>query len=178
SRPALLAATNALFQRMPDDALGAGIGWAPVQPGGKAHDDDLLLDGRPAPPLAFHVVPPGDDGKDWNKDPSIEHAAALCADAIRERLQQAHDGRLLRRDGDRMRPLEPRDCAVLARTHEEATAVRDALARCNVPAATVDRTSLYASDEARELRLLLLALLHAGDDERLRAALATPLFAL
>ncbi len=181
SRPTLLGAVNALFERAPEHALGEGIGFAPVASGDKARDGDLRLDGAPAVPLAFHVVPLREiDGKpgDWNKDESVEHAAALCAEAIRERLQQAREGRLLRRDGLGMRPLEPRDCAVLVRTHAEAAAVRHALARRNVPAATVDRTSLYASDDARDLLALLLALLHGGDDGRLRAALATPLFGL
>ena len=181
SRPALLAAINALFGQMPDGALGAGIAFAPVAAGDTARDDDLQRDGAPAAPLAFRVVPPRwVDGqpKDWTKDESIEHAAALCAEAIRTRLQRARDGRLRRRDGDTLRPLEPRDCAVLVRTHAEAAAVRRALARRNVPAATVDRTSLYASDEARDLLALLLALLHGGDGGRLRAALVTPLFGL
>ena len=179
SRPSLLAAVNALFQGAPGDALGAGIGFQPVSPGHKAHDADLQCDGAPAVPLAFHVVPPrvakGKD-TDWTKDASVEHAAALCAEAIRERLQLAQDRRLLRRDGDGLRPVEPRDCAVLVRTHAEGTAVRRALARRGVPAATVERSSLFASADAGDLLVLLLALLHGDDDARLRAALATPLF--
>jgi exodeoxyribonuclease V beta subunit len=183
SRPWLLDATNTLFAGLPHDALGEGIAFAPVAPGGKARDDDLQLDDQPAPPLAFHVVPVREvEGKprDWTKDDCIEMAAALCADAIRERLQLARDGRLLRRDSEtgQLRAVEPRDCAVLVRTHIEAAAVRRALSRRNVPAATVDRTSLFESDEARDLLALLLALLHGGDDGRLRAALATPLFGL
>ncbi len=180
SRPRLLAATNTLFDGLPADALGQGIAFTPVEPGGKACDDDLQFDGRPAPPLSFHVVPLRGDGKNWTKDESIERAAALCAEAIRERLQQARDGRLLRKDnaGKRMRVVEPRDCAVLVRTHVEAAAVRHALARRNVPAATVERTSLFESEEARDLLAVLLALLHGGDDDRLRAALAMPLFGL
>ena len=181
SRPVLLQTVNALFEGMPAAALGEGIAFAPVVAGDTAADGDLQLDGAPAPPLAFRIVPPPADGRRsacWNKDESIEHAAALCAEAIRDRLRLAADGRLLRRDRDALRPLEPRDCAVLVRTHAEAAAVRQALARRNVPAASVDRTSLYASDEARDLLALLLALSHPGDGGRLRAALATPLFGL
>ncbi|MFT4177865.1 MAG: exodeoxyribonuclease V subunit beta [Thermomonas sp.] len=181
SRPLLLSATNAVFAGMPAQALGEGIDFTPVQAGEKARDDDLQSDGTPAAPLAFHAVPPRIvDGKtkDWTKDESIEHAAALCAEAIRVRLQQARDGHLQRRDGNRLRPLEPRDCAVLVRTHAEGVAVRHALAQRNVPAASVDRRSLYASDEASELLTLLLALLQPADAARTRAALATPLFGL
>lgn len=181
SRPVLLEAVNALLGRMPDGALGEGIAFAPVDAGDKADDGDLQLDGAPAAPLAFHVVPPPEDGRrsdTWNKNESIAHAAALCADAIRDRLQLARDGRLLRRDRAAPRPLEPRDCAVLVRTHAEAAAVRRALSRRNVPAASVDRTSLYESEEARDLQALLQALLVPGDGGRLRAALATPSFGL
>lgn len=182
SRPCVLDVTNRLFQGLPPGALGSGIGFEPVAPGGRARDDDLQLDGEPAPPLAVHVVPERAakkrKGGNWNKAESIGHAAALCAEAVRERLQLAREGRLMRRDGGALRPVEPRDCAVLVRTHAEAAAVRRELARRNVPAVTVDRTSLFAGEEARDLLALLLALLHADDDGRMRAALATPLFGL
>ncbi|HZW17429.1 MAG TPA: exodeoxyribonuclease V subunit beta [Luteimonas sp.] len=183
SRPMVLDAVEALFKQAPQHAMGDAIDFQHVEPGGKASDDDLLLDGTAAPALEVHVISPKQvkkrDGSfvdgDWNKDESIEHAANLCAEAIRERLQAARDGRLSRRDGGQLRPVEPRDCAVLVRTHAEAGAVRRALSRCGVPAVAGGRTSLYQGEEAAELLTVLLALRHGGDDRRLRAALATRL---
>jgi exodeoxyribonuclease V beta subunit len=178
SRPGVLAVIEALFAQAPADALGEGIAFEPVAPGGNARDDDLCLDDAPAPALVFHTVPAREDtrAKDWVKEDSIRIAAALCADAIRDRLQLARDGRLLRRDGALgLRPLEPRDCAVLVRTHREADAVRRALARRGVPAVASGRISLFETEEADELLTLLLALREGRDDRRLRAALATRL---
>ncbi|WP_242111660.1 UvrD-helicase domain-containing protein [Luteimonas aquatica] len=180
SRPAVLRAVEALFADAPPGALGEDIAFEPVAPGGGVDDGDLRLDGRPAPALGFHRVPPREDGKDWNKDDAIRIAAALCADAIRDRLQCARAGRLLRRDAGTgadaaPRPLEPRDCAVLVRTHREAEAVRHALARRGVPAVASGRISLFQTEEAGELLTLLLALRGGRDDRRLRAALATRL---
>ena len=75
-----------------------------------------------------------------------------------------------------LRRIEPRDCAVLVRRNKEAAAVRDALAALGVPAVATGAQSLFASDAAQELLTLLLALAAPGDERRLRAMLATPLF--
>ena len=58
SRPLLLDAVAAVFAEAPDDAMGAGIAFQPVQPGGRTCDDDLQRDGVAAPALEVHVVPP------------------------------------------------------------------------------------------------------------------------
>ena len=46
------------------------------------------------------------------------------------------------------------------------------LALAGIPAVAAGKQSLFATGEARDLHALLLALLHGGDDGRLRAALA------
>ncbi|HMB43749.1 MAG TPA: UvrD-helicase domain-containing protein, partial [Luteimonas sp.] len=186
SRPCVLAAVNALFAPAPDGSLGTGIDFAQATPGRAAScDGDLVCDGTPVPALTFHAVPPrrvakggGVEAKDWDKPDSIRIAASLCADAIRERLQQAGEGRALRLEDDAWRALQPRDCAVLVRTHAEGDAVRAELARRGVPAVGAGRGSLYATASAQSLLTLLLALATPGDDRRLRAALASPLFGL
>ena len=183
SRPCVLAAVNALFEHAPPDALGAGIAFARNEAGRDAGcDADLLIAGAPAPPLTFHRVPARQDNgkqKDWNKRDSIGFAARLCADAIRDLLLAARTDLVQRADDDgTLRALQPRDCAVLVRTHDEGVAVREELARRGVPAVSVGRGSLFATTQAQSLLALLLALATPGDDRRLRAALASPLFGL
>ena len=182
SRPCVIAAVNTLFANAPPASLGAGIEFLPTKAGGKVADSDFVIAGAAAPGLQFHVVPQTTDRrngqpKDWTKPESVRIASNLCADAIRERLQQARDGRALCKDkhSQQMRPLQPRDFAVLVREHAQATAVREALARRGVPAVASGKESLYQGDEAQDLLALLLALRTPGDDRRLRAALATPL---
>ncbi|HEU0305575.1 MAG TPA: UvrD-helicase domain-containing protein, partial [Lysobacter sp.] len=179
SRPGVVAAVNALFANMPAAAMGAGIDFVPIEPA-KERDDALLIDGAPAPALTFHAVPqrPDRDGglRDHKAGESIDVAALLCARAIRDVLQE---GRATRRASDgTQRALEPRDCAVLVRRHNEAQAVRDALAALGVPAVATGRQSLFSSEAAQELLTLLLALAAPGDERRLRATLALPLFGL
>jgi len=174
SRPCVIAAVNTLFATLPLGVLGEGIGFLPTQPGGRTADADCVLEDRPAPAIHFHVVPSTESG-DWNKPTSVRIAADLCADAILQRLQRAASGRALRRDPHTkaLRPLQPRDFAVLVRDHRQAAAVRHALSLRGVPAVASGKASLYDSEEAQAVLTLLLALRSPGDDRRLRAALAT-----
>ena len=191
SRPCVIDTVNALFMRAyeraehadePDQSppLGEGIAFVATAAGGKVADDALLIDGLPAPALVFNELPRrrDDNGKekDWPKEESVEQLARGCAQAIRDLLQLARDNRARRRDGDAMRPLEPRDCAVLVRAHAEAVAVRHALAALGVPAVATGRQSVFETEQAHELLSLLLALASPFDERRLRAALATRLF--
>jgi len=186
ARPCVLAAVNTLFDasRIEQDILGKGITYAPNEPGRAAEcDAHLLRDDASMAALTFHTVPPRivekngkREIKDWDKPESTRIAARLCAQAIAALLRDARDGRAQRFDGDAMRPLLPRDMAVLVRVHDEATAVRQALADVGVPAVSAGRGSLFAGPQARTLLALLLALSAPGDERRLRAALATPLF--
>ncbi len=174
SRPAAIAAVNTLFAQAPRDILGEGIAFMATEPGGKTADEDLLIEGHSAPAIHFHAVPPNENGKDWTKPASVRAAADLCADAIAQRLQ----GPMQRKDvrSRAMRPLRPSDFAVLVRDHRQAAAMRHALSLRGVPAVAAGKDSLYEGEEAQDLLALLLALRAPGDDRRLRAALATPLF--
>ena len=134
-----------------------------------------MIDGAPAPALVLQQLPAKAKGT-WTAPESIELAARSCARAIRDLLVLAREGRATRRDGDAQRPIEPRDCAVLVRSHREGIAIRDALTHLGVPAVSAGRGSLYETDEAQQLLALLLALSTPGDERRLRAVLATPLF--
>ncbi|MCC8363126.1 UvrD-helicase domain-containing protein [Lysobacter sp. A6] len=179
SRPCVLAAVNRLFDAAPaaDALLGEGIVFAATQPGGRALDADLRIDDCDAPAITLQLLPAKPNSKkEWSKDESIDLAARTCARAIRDLLMRARFERATRRDGAGHRPIEPRDCAVLVRSHREGIAIRDALTHLGVPAVSAGRGSLYESDEAQQLLALLLALSTPGDERRLRAVLATPLF--
>ncbi|MFL6591426.1 MAG: UvrD-helicase domain-containing protein [Luteimonas sp.] len=185
ARPCVLSAVNLLFAQAPEGALGPRIGFVASEPGRDADcDTHLQRDGRAMPPLTFRAVPPRMvahrngriEHKDWDRPESTRHAARLCAEAIAGLLRDARAGQASRMDGGTSRPLLPRDMAVLVREHREAAAVRHALGTCGVPAVSAGRGSLFDTPQARTLLALLLALASPGDERRLRAALATPLF--
>lgn len=176
SRPCLLQAIAALYANAAAaDSGGEGpfcdrrIGFHPLQPGGIVDDAACQCDGQPAPGLVLHLLRSGADR--LSADASREAAATACAATIRRTLAAAGAGRA-RIDG---RPIEAGDFAVLVRSHREAAIIRQALARVGIAAVAAGRQSLFASEQAHALRLLLLAMTQPADEGRLRAALATPL---
>ncbi|WP_296247269.1 exodeoxyribonuclease V subunit beta, partial [uncultured Stenotrophomonas sp.] len=172
SRPGVLRAIQALYDNAGAEAfLDERIQFEPVLPGSKRSDDDYLLDGKPAPALTLQLIAGDADGKPLKADASRDAATAACVADIHKVLSAAREERALV-DG---KPVQPGDIAVLVRSHKEASRVQQALAALGIPAVTAGKQSLFASAEAHELRLLLLALLQPADEGRLRAALATVL---
>ncbi|WP_282260661.1 exodeoxyribonuclease V subunit beta [Stenotrophomonas sp. PS02301] len=171
SRPAVLHATEALYANAGERAfLEADIAFEPVHPGSTRVDADFLRDGIPAPGLTVRVLHNTEAG-DLKADPSRQQASDACVAAIHQILSEARQGRALLRDV----PVQPGDIAVLVRSHKEATRIQQALGAVGIPAVAAGKQSLYATPEAHDLRLLLLALLQPADEGRLRAALSTVL---
>ena len=172
SRPGVLRAIQALYDNAgPEAFLDERIQFEPVLPGSKRSDADYLFDGKAAPALTLQLIAGDADGKPLKADASRDAATAACVADIHRVLSAAREGRALV-DG---KPVQPGDIAVLVRSHKEASRVQQALAALGIPAVAAGKQSLFASTEAHELRLLLLALLQPADEGRLRAALATVL---
>jgi exodeoxyribonuclease V beta subunit len=186
SRPSLLAALGALYAQAGDTAfIDQRIRFTPLQSGGTRADEALLVDGDPAPALTLWQapLPPQDERgkrKPWPAAVSRTLATGACVAAIHSRLDQARAGRwqVIDKATQALRPLQAGDCAVLVRSHSEASMIRQALALAGIPAVSAGKWSLFATAEAGELHALLLALRHGGDDARLRTALATVLIGL
>ena len=178
SRPSVLAAIGALYATAGADAfIDERIEFHQVEAGGKRRDEDFLRAEAVAPALTiWQAAPTGGFNKKgepttWSAPRSRELATNACVAAIHGVLSDARAGKALV-DG---KPVQPGDIAVLVRSHREATMVQQALALAGIAAVAAGKQSLFATGEARELHALLLALLHSGDDGRLRAALATVL---
>jgi exodeoxyribonuclease V beta subunit len=120
-----------------------------VLPGTRRHDADYLRDGVAAPALTLRLLRSG-DGTPLKADASRE-AATACV---------AHLHRVL---ADARGHCADRRQAGAAGRHRRAGAttrmprVQQALARAGVPAVAAGKQSLFATDEAAELRALLLA---------------------
>ncbi|HET9835679.1 MAG TPA: UvrD-helicase domain-containing protein [Rhodanobacteraceae bacterium] len=172
-------AINALFSR--DGAfVEAGITHEDVHPAPRVAQRALLVDGQPAPGLQVWQLPStGITNKDgstraWNKGDAQSQIEAACVAQIIEWLEGASRGRVSLRDGDGgTRELCARDIAVLVNSNREARSMQRALSRAGVPAASCLRASVYASEEAADLRLLLEALRDPADATRARAARAS-----
>jgi len=176
SSPGLLRAVEAVFaQGDPAQAfVDPRIRFHPVEAGGRAADDDVLVDGRPLAPLTcWHL----DADEAQGKSESRERLAAGCAEAIVGLLRKARAGAATIREhpGAAAVALAPRHLAVLVATNDEAALMQDALAARGVASATIRQESVFASEEARDLHAFLAALENRRE-ARLRAALASRLF--
>ncbi|QIL19428.1 exodeoxyribonuclease V subunit beta [Thermomonas sp. HDW16] len=177
SRPAVLTAIAALYKQAGDAAfIDQRIEFREVDAGGKCADADFQRNGVSAPAATVWQAPApkaDDKGKlkPWSAGRARELATQACVAAIHAVLSDARAGNA-QIDG---KPVQPGDIAVLVRSHREATMIQQALALVGIAAVAAGKQSLFATGEARDLHALLLALLHSGDDGRLRAALSTVL---
>ena len=154
SSPELIGVLNLLFEQR-SDLFGPRIGFERAQPIHPQTD---------TPGLPVQVVI-SERGGAANAE---EHREFLLGHAIAHMVHQLDNGH-----------AQPKDLAVLVRSHGQADAVMKALARSRIPAVYLsDRSQVFQSDDARDLWLLLRALAQPRRASALRAALGTPLWGL
>ena len=174
SRPAVLGAIEALFTRN-DKPFRSDIQFHPVIAARTGDEDALSVAGAPPPGLTVHWLPPPADAskKRRPKDDDVRDAIATTVAEIVRLLERSE-----LRDNEGTRRVRASDIAVLVRKNKQVAWVRDALAAAGIGAATQGNDSVFAAEAAGELRCLLAACAHPGDDARVRAALATRLLGL
>ena len=170
----LCEAVNALFS-VPGAFIEAGIEHPDIHPAQAVMRRALLRDGQPLPALELWRLDPEQVGHASGKQPSKDRARTViqqaCVAWIASMLRD--DGVRLCDKHGRLQKLQPRHVAVLVNANAEAHAMQAALGRAGVPASCNLRTSVYASDEAADLALLLDALATPDDLRRARAARAS-----
>ncbi len=179
SRPLALQAVAALFGRGGGNAFDTpGIEFEAVAPGGACRDEHFRRHGADAPALHIHAIPAGQYAED-----ARQQCAANCVHAIHALLSDARAGQaeltVRQPDGSHAtRPVRPGDISVLVGRNKDGLLMQRALSEAGIPSVAAGRSSLYDSEEARDVRAWLAALAAPADDGRLRALLATPLFGL
>lgn len=157
STPALLATLNALFSTR-TDLFGPQIQFEPAEPASSPEGAAAM----PEHPVQV-VVSEGEIARN-----AEQHRQFLLSHAMADMVQKLQSGQ-----------AQPRDLAVLVRSHSQADAVLKALTASGIAAVYLsDRSQVYQSDDARDLWLLLRALAQPRHSGALRAALGTPLWGL
>ncbi|MCX6938147.1 MAG: UvrD-helicase domain-containing protein [Verrucomicrobia bacterium] len=174
----LVSALNSLFAR--DHAfLNPGMAFTPAV-SGLTYDRQLVISGQPASRLETWIVPAADAASYGAKNRRVRALSTRIASTITDLL--AH-GRLHTTALDTGtlildEAVTPRDCAVLVSTNAQAEAMAEALQARGVPAVVNSGADVFDSDEARDLHILLRAILDPRRTARLRRALATRLLGL
>ena len=164
STPALLDAINRIFDGRRNPFIIGDVGYQRIESGDPQRLAGLALrDGlRPTPALSIWFQSESRNAGDYE---------AECRDAV-----VAEIGRLLRVGRIGAQPVAPGNFAVLVRTNRQGLVMQEALTAAGIPAVCVGDQSVFVTDQAAELLVVLRAMAEPGDDRLLRAALATPLF--
>ena len=169
-----VGAVNTLFSATPDPFLHRDILFTPADWPDHAQRMGLYVDGVLQPGMSIDVS--GLEGRTADNDSTN---ADRTADRIRDLAALGRAGRAeLVLDGvtGARIPLSPAHMAVLVRTNDQAEAMRRALEARFVPCSLLASRSVFSSPTARDLLVLLTALISPADAGLVRNALATPFF--
>ncbi len=140
--------------------------YHPVQPSGRRDNEPYTINGVAcSKPLVIHYREACPDSAGERRDLALE----TCANQIVDLLQSGDHaiGEIL---------LKPSDIAVLLPTAASIRYLRDLLRSRGVACVTTDRSSVFDTEIARELQVILHALVHHENLGAARAAAATRLW--
>lgn len=182
SSNALVNAVNHLFlqaENWPQGAFrfrsGANnnpLPFLPVAASGRS--EQLLIEGSTAPAMnLWHLIPADAGSETIASKLYISEMARRCASYI-ARLLCNTEARNGFEDDTGFRSLKPGDIAILVRDRIEADAIRTALFNHRLPSVYLsDRESVFCSLEASDMLRWLRACAEPGDEQKVRAAMAT-----
>ena len=179
----LIEAVNSLYGSSHAPFIYEGhIDYHPVAASPSADETPLLLQGQPPVPLQCWFVE-RNETRVKAKDPSQgrltktqaqPEIASACASEIARLLQLAREEQAM----IGQQPLQPQQIAILVRDRYEADEIRHALRNKGIASAYYSRDSVFNSEEAGQLMMLLQAINEPGDESLLRAALSSSLVGL
>jgi exodeoxyribonuclease V beta subunit len=176
SAPKLVAAVNALFARCKEPFGLKEIEFHPVDTPPTAHSKFRVFGRDPAPFAVFMrpAVVPGEVDR-FGREPRFPSIADCVAAQI---VMLLRSGATLDNDDKGPSEVAPGDIAVLVRSNKQGLWIQRALQSRGVPCVIQDGTSVFRSEEARELQLLLHALVEPNRLSAIRAALTTGVLGL
>lgn len=169
STPRLLTAFNTIFTAGSQPFLYDQISYHPVSAARSESGKAFTIAGEDGSGLQVWCLPAGDDAKPLTVGGANRLIPAAVASEI-VRLLKPDDAKPVMIEG---RPLEPRDIAVIVRSHRQAGLIREALGNLGIPGVMRSDMTIFASDEARQVLTLLRALADPGNESRVRAAMVT-----
>lgn len=174
----MIEASNAMFKQSPAPFLyDDDIPFVEVNSSPSADHMRWSLAGQTQPAMTLWY----DDEvqKPISKSEYQQSMATYTANEITRILQLASEGQAFCHRGEQARPIEAGDIAVLVRTAAEGRLIQQVLSQQGVASVYLsNRDSVFSSEVANELVLLLQAVLACEDEKAVRASLATQIFAL
>ncbi|HHR6141741.1 TPA: exodeoxyribonuclease V subunit beta [Providencia alcalifaciens] len=171
----MVEAVNQVFHHAENPFIFEQIPFQSVNFAQSNSDKKLIHDGKEVKALTFWL-----QQAEAVSVSEYEQAVALqCAAQIGEYLAGGQQGFTYFKNKQQKTPVEASDITVLVRSRREAVLIRDALNQLNIPSVfQSNRESVFATQEAKEILWLLLAVLTPEKERVLRSALATGLLGL
>ena len=177
SHPRMVEAVNQLFQGREEPFLyeEEKLPFCPVTALKESESAGLAgPDVEEASGLEYWVLPELENEKRWTSGKAQDciraHVVAEISHLLTDRWNITDKGK--------KHSLVPQDIAILVRTNNVAAGYVNALANAGIPAVTLSRDSVYASEECRELLLLMQAILVPSNQRQFKAGLALPWFGM
>ncbi|HHR6078819.1 TPA: exodeoxyribonuclease V subunit beta [Providencia alcalifaciens] len=175
SSQSMVEAVNQVFHHAENPFIFEQIPFQSVNFAAHNSHKKLIHDGKEVKALTF-----------WQQQAEAvsvsEYEQALaqqCAAQIGQYLAGGLQGTTYFENKQQQTPVEASDITVLVRSRREAILIRDALNQLNIPSVfQSNRESVFATQEAKEILWLLLAVLTPEKERVLRSALATGLLGL
>ncbi|MEQ5184908.1 exodeoxyribonuclease V subunit beta [Providencia alcalifaciens] len=175
SSQSMVEAVNQVFHHAETPFIFEQIPFQSVNFAAHNRHKKLIHDGKEVKALTF-----------WQQQAEAvsvsEYEQALaqqCAAQIGQYLAGGLKGTTYFENKQQQTPVEASDITVLVRSRREAILIRDALNQLNIPSVfQSNRESVFATQEAKEVLWLLLAVLTPEKERVLRSALATGLLGL
>ena len=174
SHPQLVDAVNALFQREQAFLLD-DLAFHDVEPAKPANAGTLYFAGQAIAPMMLWQLPESDSKTGYWRPDRKDAADAISIAVVIEVVDLLTDDYRLQPVN---RPLQPRDIAILVRTNSQARDYQAALRSAGVPSVINSTESVFASQEAADLYMLLQAVASPGDIGLLKQALTLNWFDL
>lgn len=167
SSPALIEATNTLFDKPNIFGNDADMPFTPVKSAPVHAGMKMTIGGAECPPYQLFVVAEPDRfaGVPELTERAMNYAAEQTVSLINGENQASLDGE----------PVNAGQIAFLVRKRTEAIAAQRALALRGVQSVYLTTDSVFLQDTAADLKLVLEAILEPTNDQAIKAALATRL---
>ncbi len=176
SAPKLVSAVNTLFARCENPFGLSDIKFNPVDTPPDAHSTFRVF-GRDPAPFAVFVRPASVAGESdrFGRERRFPPVADCVAAQI---VMLLRSGASFEESDDDSKDVAPGDIAVLVRSNKQGLWIQRALQNRGVPCVIQDGTSVFRSEQAHEMQLVLQALVEPNRLTAIRAALTTGILGL
>lgn len=167
----LVSAVNSIFSFNHNPFAFEEIRFFPSRGAEKNPPRALTINGQQPSPFQVMFLP-SQNGKPWSKTEAKKRIIDGVCHEITRLLNLGTAGKATIQE-KKEEKIEPGKIAILVRTHIEAQQIQRALKELRVPSVINTKESIFDSDEFEEIRKILLAIVHCGDESLVRSALAT-----